>query len=157
MSTTDSDACKGRCVCTGYCSPNVWSCGAARTKQHTYNTHKHWHADKHNMVTVDAQGMQSACNFTFSDTHSVSRSLSTRCLKLCDLNPTYISWLAFNYYFCTANNSWGECQVVSWLQGVVGHLLHGTDVFACLLVDGSNQLLRALILDSMRNVPFAGN
>ena len=48
-------------------------------------------------------------------------------------------------------------KVVSWLQDVVGHLLHGTDVFARLLIDGSNQLLRALILDSMRNVPLAGN
>ena len=45
-------------------------------------------------------------------------------------------------------------KVVSWLQDVVGHSLHGTDVFARLLVDGSNQLLRALI---MRNVPLAGN
>ena len=48
-------------------------------------------------------------------------------------------------------------KVVSWLQDVVGHLLHGTDVFACLLIDGSNQLLHALILDSRGNVPLAGN
>ena len=48
-------------------------------------------------------------------------------------------------------------KVVSWLQDVVGHLLHGTDVLAHLLIDGSNQLLHALILDSMRNVPLAGN
>ena len=48
-------------------------------------------------------------------------------------------------------------KVVSWLQDVIGHSLHGTDLFARLLVDGSNQLLRALILDSMRNVPLAGN
>ena len=48
-------------------------------------------------------------------------------------------------------------KVVSWLQDVIGHLLHGTDVFARLLVDGSNQLLHALILDSMRNVPLVGN
>ena len=48
-------------------------------------------------------------NFAFSDTHSVSRSLSTRCLqefdesvlcalKLCDINLIDTSWLAFNYY-----------------------------------------------------------
>ena len=48
-------------------------------------------------------------------------------------------------------------KVVRWLQDVVGHLLHGTDVFARLLINGSNQLLRALILDSTRNVPLAGN
>ena len=48
-------------------------------------------------------------------------------------------------------------KVVSWLQDVIGHLLHGTDVFARLLIDGSNQLLHARILDSMRNVPLAGN
>ena len=51
-----------------------------------------------------------------------------------------------------------ECvKVVSWLQDVIGHLLHGTDVFPRLLINGSNQLLHALILDSMRNVPLAGN
>ena len=48
-------------------------------------------------------------------------------------------------------------KIVSWLQDVIGHLPHGTDVFACLLVDGSNQLLHALIVDSMKNVPLAGN
>ena len=48
-------------------------------------------------------------------------------------------------------------KVVSWLQDVVGHSLHGTDLFARLLINGSNQLLRALILDSTRNVPLAGN
>ena len=45
-------------------------------------------------------------------------------------------------------------KVMSWLQDVIGHLLHGTDVFARLLIDGSNQLLHALI---MRSVPLAGN
>ena len=48
-------------------------------------------------------------------------------------------------------------KVVSWLQDVVGHSLHGTDLFARLLINGSNQLLHALILDSMGNVPLAGN
>ena len=51
-----------------------------------------------------------------------------------------------------------ECvKVVSWLQDVIGHLLHGTDVLACLLINESNQLLHALIVDSMRNVSLAGN
>ena len=58
----------------------------------------------------------------------------------------------------THNEQESVCvKVVSWLQDVVGHLLHGTDVFAHLLIDGSNQLLHALILDSIRNVPLAGN
>ena len=48
-------------------------------------------------------------------------------------------------------------KVVRGLQDVVGHSLHGTDVFARLLIDGSNQLLHALIIDSMKNVPLAGN
>ena len=48
-------------------------------------------------------------------------------------------------------------KVVSWLKDGIGHSLHGTDVFAHLLIDGSNQLLHARILDSMRNVPLAGN
>ena len=48
-------------------------------------------------------------------------------------------------------------KVVRWLQDVIGHSLHGTDMFACLLINGSNQLLHALILGSMRNVPLAGN
>ena len=47
-------------------------------------------------------------------------------------------------------------KVVSWLQDVVEHLLHGTDVFARLLINGRNQLLHALIFYSTRNVPLAG-
>ena len=58
----------------------------------------------------------------------------------------------------TQNEQESVCvKVVSWLQDVVGHLLHGSDVFAHLLIDGSNQLLHALFLDSMRNMPLAEN